>query len=450
MREMSRLTMVAALLLGGCPGEGSRSAATPERAGGEPAQAQARISAAPQTSAPDANAPYWPRLHGPKGNNISAETGLLKNWPKAGPTLLWTAKGIGEGFSSVTLGHGLIYTAGNVGGKTMVTALGLDGQIKWQTDNGPAWTGDYPGTRGTPTIDGGCVYHESPLGEVACFRAKTGEKLWRVNILQQFGGKNIPWALAESVLVDGDRVICCPGGKKGSVVALDKKTGRTVWAARDTGDLAGYASPTLVEIQGRRIILTMTAKAFVGVDADRGELLWRFEHITDYDVNALKPICEGDQVFICSGYGSGAVLLRIKVDGRKASVEEVWRSKDLDNHHGGVILLDGHLYGSAHQANSAKWICLEWLTGRRMYAERGVGKGSLTCADGMLYTMSENGRVGLVAASPRGHQVISEFRLPKGGEGPTWAHPVVCGRRLYLRHGDRLYAYGVGAGDESK
>jgi outer membrane protein assembly factor BamB len=217
-----------------------------------------------------------------------------------------------------------------------------------------------------------------------------------------------------------------------------------VWkSATADEDLAGYATPAVIEYKGLRIILTLTGKALIGVNADDGDLLFRHEHKTSFDVNVLTPIFHDGQIFISTGYHAGSEMLKLTVDGKKASVEQVWESKDMDNHHGGVVLLDGYLYGSCHDRD---WACLEWKTGKKMYREPGVGKGSLTCAEGMLYTLSEKGKVGLVKATPDGHhKVISEFKLPKGGEGPSWAHPVVCGGRLYIRHGDFLYAYDIKA-----
>jgi len=398
------------------------------------------FSTSPQVRAADA--PFWPQFHGPKRDNISTETGLLKKWPAGGPKLLWTARGIGHGFSSVSMADGLIYTAGNIDEKTVITALDLDGRIRWQVENGPAWTKDKPGTRATPTIDGGRLYHKSPYGDVVCLDAKTANKIWGLNILKEFHSKNITWALAESLLIDGDHVICCPGGPETAMVALNKKTGQTVWKSPSTGDLAGYTSPVLVEYQGLRMILTMTSRAVIGVSAGTGELLWRFEHITPFDENILTPIFHDGCVFV-STPRAGCAMVRINVQGDKASVEQVWRSKQLDNHHGGVILLDGYLYGSSYRCNNCRWICLDWKTGRMMYAERGVGKGSLTYADGMLYAFGERGTMGLVKPTPSGHKLISQFEIPQGGEGPSWAHPVVCGGRLYIRHGDFLYAYDV-------
>lgn len=439
----SSLLVTVLFLCWGCSHESPQAAGDRSSAesGDAAAEGELVVSSAPVAPA-DATA-SWPRFHGADGQNHSPDTGLLTAWPKEGPPLAWKRSGLGSGFGNVTLGEGRIYLSGNRGERTTITALDLDGQLRWRADVGGAWTGDYPGTRGTPTLDGPRLYHESPVGDVVCLNAENGEKLWSVNLLDRFGAANLRWALAESLLVDGEHLIASPGGPKVSLVALDKKTGQTVWTAPSTGDEAGYASPILVELQGLRIVMTLNAKALIGVNADTGELLWSYPHPTEYDINATMPIYHEGQVFISSGYGSGSELLKITVTGTKASVVRVWQSVELDNHHGGVLLVDGYLYGSSF---NGKWLCLDWKTGQKRYAERGVGKGSLTWAEGMLYTFSEKRDVALVRATPDGHQPISRFRLPSGGDDPTWAHPVVCGGRLYLRHGDWLYVYAVRKG----
>jgi len=415
---------------------------TPASSEDTPATSDDAPSAGAETAAAAPEGPFWPRFHGPNGDNLSTETGLVKQWPEGGPKLIWSTQGIGHGFSSVAIANAMIYTDGNVDEKTVITAMDMDGNVVWQKENGGAYTGSHPGTRGTPTIDGDRLYHESPLGEVVCLDAKSGERIWGRNILTEFGAKNIQWALAESVVIDGDHAICCPGGPQASVVALDKATGETVWAAKGTGDKAGYATPTVAECQGLRMVLAMNAKALVGVNADNGDFLFRHPHETKYDVNATSPVYHEGHIFITSGYGSGSEMLKLSVDGRKASVEPAWAAKELDNHHGGVLLLDGHLYGSS---SKGKWVSLNWETGEVAYSEGGVGKGSLTYADGMLYTFSEKRKMGLVEATPSGHTVISRFELPSGGPGNSWAHPVVCGGRLYLRHSDQLSAFDVRA-----
>jgi outer membrane protein assembly factor BamB len=391
-----------------------------------------------------AEAPCWPRFHGPNGDNHSPDTGLLKQWPDDGPQLIWTAKGIGHGFAGVTIADGRIYTAGEIDDATVITALDMVGHVQWQTENGKGRkTASPAGARCTPTIDGPRLYHENAGGQLVCLEAQTGQRLWGLSLGTEFQGQGGGYDQSESPLIDGDRVICCPGGAT-AIVALDKHTGKMVWRAPPGGAPAGYPSPVLVCHQGLRMILAVSAFQLFAVNADTGELLWQVKHYQSgpFCICTLPAYHDG-QVFLTAGYGKGSVLLQIKVDGKRASVEPVWRSTDLDNRQGGVILLDGYLYGVADRNSHAKWLCLDWKTGKTMHAERGLGQGSLTYADGMLYILGEKGKVGLVPATPTSHELTSTFKIPQDGEGPVWAHPVVCGGRLYIRHGDFLCVYDV-------
>lgn len=407
-------------------------------------------------NAASALAADWPMFHGLDGENKSAETGLLEAWPEGGPELLWTASGLGGGYSGVSVADGLIYTTGNVDEKSMVFALNLEGEKVWTYANGPSWDKSYEGTRSTPTIDGNRLYDLTPIGNLACLDAKSGKKIWTRNILDDFGGKPPQWALAESVLIDGEKAICCPGGEEASVVALDKMTGETIWTTPSTGHLAGYATAIIFEQDGLRILATMTAKGLLGVNADTGEKLFFFEHPTKYDVTATMPIYHDGRLVISSGYGTtGTTQVKVTVDGDDASVSQVWNSRELDNHHGGIILHEGYLYGSSHGFNRpGKWIVLDWETGELQYIGEGLprldnpdrddnAKGSATYAEGNFYFMTEKGRVALMEANPEGFNIISMFNLPEGGEGPTWAHPVISNGRLYLRHGEFLYCYDI-------
>ena len=304
--------------------------------------------------------------------------------------------------------------------------------------------GSPPGTRGTPTVDDGRVYYENPHGQVTCLNAATGKTLWTLNVLKKFRGRNITWGLSESLLVDGDRVVCTPGGKEASLVALDKRTGRTVWICSGAGDPPGYCSPVVVEQGGLRQIVTMLARCVVGVHAATGKLLWRVEHVTHHDENISTPIVHGGCVLVSTQY-TGARLLRLRVEGERATAEQVWHSKALDNQHGGILLVGDCVYGSCRQASRGPWACLDFATGKSLYAERGIGRGSLTYADGLLYAVNHGRTVALVRPTPRAFEAISQFQIPAGGKGPTWAHPVVCGGRLYIRHGQFLYCYDIRA-----
>ncbi len=392
-------------------------------------------------SGADSNS-YWPQFHGPNRDNRSTETGLLKEWPEDGPALLWTTSGLGHGYSTVSIARGMIYTAGSIENDTVITAMNMGGEIQWQVTNGPGWTGDRPGTRSTPTIDGNRLYHQSPIGNLVCLDARTGKMIWGFNTLEKFKSKTNTWALAESLLVDGQQLICCPGGPQTSMVALDKNTGSVIWTAPSTKDLAGYSSPSLVEYEGLRIIIALMAKSIIGVNADTGELFWHLKHESYADENVMTPIFHDGHVFI-STLKAGSVKWKLNVESDKVSLKELWRTQELDCHHGGVVLVDGNLHGNSTFQNSKLWICLDWQTGDKKYMDKGVGKGSLTYADGMLYMLSENGVMGLVRPGAVGYELVSSFDIPKGGMGNSWAHPVICGGRLYIRHGDFLYVYKI-------
>lgn len=372
---------------------------------------------------------------------------MLDQWPEEGPPLLWRAQGIGLGFATVAIVGQRIYTAGNVGDSTVISALDYSGRLLWQAKNGPAYERSHPGARATPTLNEGKLYHLNADGDVVCLEAETGRRLWSLNMLERFNGRNIRWALSESLLVDGRRLICYPGGETISMVALDKHTGETIWTCTGVGDAPGYASPRVVDYGGLRQIVTMTARAAIGVEAESGRLLWRFEQEAPYDVNCNTPLYHDGHLYLFRTWGRGATKLKLVVKGDQCSVEQVWHTQDLDNEHGGVALVNGYLYGQADGNHRQRYLaCLEATTGRTMWTDTrlaGRGSASLTLADGMLYVVSDRGEVGLVRPNPKQLEIVSQFQVPPGGEGPLYAHPVVHDGRLYVRHGDFLYAYDI-------
>ena len=392
------------------------------------------------------SATTWPCFHGPGRNNHSPDQGLLQTWPESGPLLLWTASDIGHGYSSVAIAQDRIFTAGMLDRQTHVTALDMTGKILWQKVNGQSWEAterqswavSYSGSRGTPTIDGGTVYHLSELGRLTAFDLHTGAERWHVDVVQTFRAERPKYGLSESVLIHEDSVFCCPGGAEGYVVALDKRTGRTLWANSRIQDPVGYCSPVLAEIDSIEQVITMSAERVFAFAPDSGRLLWDHPFGNSRGNSATDVITNEGLVYASSGYGAGSILLRPRrqQDGRFV-VEQVWKSDLLDNHHGGVLLLDGHLYGAGHEARG--WFCLDFQTGNKRWQTN--GKGSLTYADGMLYCLDERGAISLVKATSERWDEVSSFRLPRGGKGLYWGHPVVCGGRLYVRHGEKLFAY---------
>ena len=400
-----------------------------------------------------AEAADWPQWRGPNRDGKSSETGLLKKWPEGGPKLLWSIEGLGTGFSTVSVADGLLYTTGMINREGILFAYDLQGNPKWKKSYGTEWRGSSPGVRTTPTVDRDRVYVMSGHGRVVCFDAKTGEEKWAVDTLKRFDGKNIRWGISESVLVDGNNLMCTPGGKDATIVALDKMTGETVWTSKGLSEKSCYSSLILVEKGGNRLVVNMTENSVVGVDADTGKVLWvdKFEEYQEKpkNINPVTPVYYNGCVYATSGYDNGGAMLELSADSSKVSRK--WVDTTLDCHHGGVVVVDGYIYGANWKNNrDGNWVCLDWDSGKVMYEKEWICKGSITYADGMLYCYEEKeGTVALVKASPEGFDIISSFEVSKG-TGKHWAHPVVCDGRLYIRHGDALMVYNIRAEDRSQ
>lgn len=381
----------------------------------------------------------WPQFRGPNRDGKSTETGLLQVWPTGGPKELWAVENLGMGYASVAVVGDTIYTTGMENKQGFLYAFDLQGRLKWKKQYGPEWTGSYPGTRTTPTLDGDRLYLMSGQGRIACFNALTGDAVWHIDTLKTFRGKNIRWGIAESVLVDGDKVICTPGGQNATVVALNKMNGQTVWTTQGLSDLSAYCSPMLVERGGTRLIVTMVQKHIVGIDADSGTVYWRIPHQTSYDISAVSPLYHDGMIFVTNGYKKGSFGLKLSKDGK--SCTQAWAQKKLDVHHGGAVLLEGTIHGAS---TGKRWINLDIATGEINYQDRLVGKGAVLYADGLLYGYGENGQLAIIKPGPDGYRMISSFKITKG-EKEHWAHPAITNGRLYVRHGTALMAFDIKA-----
>jgi len=385
---------------------------------------------------------YWPGLHGPRRDNMSTETGLLVRWPDGGPPRLWTFTECGRGYACPAIVNGRLFTSGDFDRDEYVLALDLDGNLLWKTQNGKAWRGAEPGARTTPTWSDGMVYHLGPHGRLAALRAETGEEVWAVDLVEAFGARRSTWGFAENVRVVDDVVLCVPGGTRGRVVALDKKTGRPVWVNTTVGDDQAYCSPAVVTHEGRRQLIILMKKSVVGVDLATGRRLWSHPHPSRYNQNVDTPLYHDGRVFVTSGHQAGGRLIDIGPDG--STVRQVWHCREFDNCHGGVLLLDGYLYGVGCRMYHKGLLCVDWETGEVAYRHEPVGKVSLTWAEGFIYGVGQKGEVRLVKADPKGATIVSEFQIPPvATKDHLLAHPGVCGGRLYIRHADHLLAYDI-------
>jgi outer membrane protein assembly factor BamB len=382
----------------------------------------------------------WPQWRGPKRDGVSAEKGLLKDWPRTGPPLLWKATGAGDGYSSFSVVNGRLYTLGARGGTEYVMAFDTSsGRKVWEVAHGSRFGNDRgDGPRATPTVDGDRLYAFGASGDLTALELATGRKIWSVNVLRQFGAANITWGLSESPLVLSDRILVNAGGSGASVVALRKTDGSVLW--KSGNDEAGYSSAVLHESGGIRQAIFFTGQRALGLDVQTGKLLWSYDQVANSTANVATPISRGNRVFLSSDYGTGAALLELTPAGGAFSARQVYFTREMRNHHATSVLVGNYLYGFS----SAILTAMNFDTGQVAWRDRSVGKGSVIYADDRLYLFSENGVVGLVEANPEGYSEHGRFQIPTGSL-PTWSHPVVSGGKLFIRDQDQIYAYNVAA-----
>jgi len=379
---------------------------------------------------------------------ISAETGLMKSWPEKGVALLWSCTDLAKGNSSVSFGNSSIYTTGNKGNDDILFALDMKGKVLWQTVFGRSWTQSYPESRATPTVEGNRVYCTSGYGDLACIDGTTGKIIWSYKASEIHKGTYGSWGIAESMIIDGNKVYFSLGGPQTMTIALDKTTGKLIWKSASLGDKPGYVSPILVNYAGRKMLINVSLRHVFGVDVSNGEILWKVAHPKQDDGDLIKcvtPLFKDGRVYVTGGYNTGGMMVEIAKDGKSAKT--VWTDEVLDVHHGGVVLVNGYIYGANWISNgNGNWCCIDWNTGKKMWEERWNNKGSIIAADGMLYIYDEkSGNVGLVKLNPLKFDLVSSFKVTLGSAGPYWAHPVIKDGILYLRHTNALMAYDIKA-----
>jgi outer membrane protein assembly factor BamB len=398
-----------------------------------------------------ASASDWPQWRGPDRNGISDEKGFRKAWPKGGPDLLWKVSDIGRGYSTPAVVGDRVYVLGSEGTENeFVEALSArDGKNLWSTRLGkvgnPKQNPNFPAARSTPTVEGDVVYALGSDGDLACIQASSGKVQWQKNLRKEFGGKPGTWAYSESPLVDGDTLVCTPGGSEATLVALNKKTGDVMWkCATPEGDEAAYSSAIIVEAAGKKQYVQLLQKGLVGVDAKTGQLLWRYgKPVSVYGANIPTPVSAGDTIYVGSaGTGGGAVKIASK-DG-KLEPEPLYFGPKYPTAIGGTVKVGEYLYGCSGQTLE----CVEFATGKMKWEERSVAPGSLCYADGLLFLHGEDGEVALVEASPDGYHEKGRFTPAEqpakaNGMEKAWAYPVASNGRLYIRDHESLWCYNV-------
>jgi len=393
----------------------------------------------------------WPQFRGPGRDGVSAERGLLQEWPEGGPTVLWSADIPGRGYSSPIIGGGRIYLTGDDGEELHVFALDLDGKLLWEAKHGASWKESYPGARASVTFSEGRVYLENAHGRLACFDAATGREVWAIDLLKSFGGRNITWGLSECLVVDERAVYATAGGTEALLVALDKATGAVLWKSPPLHDSAGeravenasYVSPILVQFGDRRLVIGCSLRHLVCADAATGALQWTRRFPTTYSVISMMPALVGSSVFMTAPHGKGGQLFELKAPASPdaaVGAEDRWRTP-LDTLQGGVVQVADKLIGSFYGGRKG-WAAISVQTGEVLYTLAET-KGSPIFADGRVYALCEDGWMLLLEAGEAQFKQHGRFRFAEASSRDAWAHPAVLDGRLYLRFHEKLICYDV-------
>lgn len=371
-------------------------------------------------------------------NGVYADNNLLKSWPEGGPEMLWSFEGLGDGHSSPVIALGHIFISSMIEKDGYITVLTMDGKEVNKYKYGEEFFESFPGARSTPVIDGNWLYIYSGKGVVYAFEALTGKLHWQKAMLSVTDGENIKWGVTETIAIEGDKLYITPGGKTDNIVALNRFNGNIIWTSPGTGDLSAYCTPELFETGGRKILVTMMASHIVGIDTETGQMLWSYEQTNQWSVHANTPIFADNALFCTSGYGRGTVRLNVSSDG--SSITKAWFNEKLDNRIGGVVYLDGYLYGSGDKNRG--WHCIDAKTGEEKWYNKALGNGVTIAADGMLYLYTDRGELVLAQASPNEFKITGKTKITLGS-AQHWAHPVINNGILYLRHGKAVMAYKI-------
>lgn len=374
-------------------------------------------------------------------DGIYPDTGLLSSWPAGGPELLWYFEGLGQGHGSVSFGKDRVFVLGMPDTMGVLYAFSLKGDLLWQQEYGPEWHTNFKGPRSTPTVVGHLVYFLSGQGVVYCYDGRNGKLVWAVDMQKEFDAPNITWGFTESLLVDGDRLYCTPGGPVHNVVCLNRHNGETIWTSRAMAEPSAYCSPALIIHNGTRLVVTHTTESIFALDALTGQMYWSFPQRQLHKIHANTPIYWQGHIISSSDYersDNGLVSIALSNDGKSATV--AWRNQGFTNLMGGIVLVDGHIYGSEYRKSG--WSVLDAQTGQLVHKADTLGNGVIIWADNRMYLYTEEGIVALVDAGPNHFTIEGSFSVPKGTD-EHWAHPVIHRSRLYVRHGNALMVYNL-------
>ena len=384
------------------------------------------------------NAQSFNTWRGPDRDGHYHETNLLKSWPANGPRMIWAFEDLGKGFSSPVFAHNKIFVSALDGDNGYIYVLSIDGRMERRFGYGRDFSSSYPGARSTPVIADNLLYMVTGHGELVCIDINSERRIWSKNLFSDFDGQNIRWGFTENLVVDGDVIFVCPGGRRNNIVALNRHNGNVIWSSPGKGTLSTYGSPLLFEHGGRKIFVAHMADNVVALDASNGELLWSYPFSNRHNIHPNTPIYYEGEVYVFTGYGKGGYKLSLNQDGSR--IVRAWENTQLDPKTGGAVLVDGFLYGSGDR--NRRWFGVDWRTGEVVHEARDIDVGNVIVADGMLYAYTERGELALLRPNNGRFSVISQTRIQLGSD-QHWAHLVIHNGILYVRRGNAIMAFDI-------
>lgn len=318
------------------------------------------------------------------------------------------------------------------------------GKAQWKTTYRTRYTDDFNfdnGPRSTPLVATGKVFTLGADGDLSAFRLTTGEKLWTRNINTDYGVNKAFFGVGTSPMIAAGKLIINVGAKGAGVVAFDPANGKELWKSTDDG--VSYSSPVTAKIDGEELAVFFTHKGLLALKPADGKEVYSYpwRPRINASVNAASPIVSGNQIFISTSYGTGAVLLEASKGGE---LTEVWKGdKSLSCHYNTPVLLNGYLYGldGRQEGGQAQLRCVEWKTGKVMWKEPAFGCATLTLADGLMLAMAETGALVLIEPKPEGYKELAKATLL---EKPVRAATALSGGKLYARDSKQLICVQVG------
>lgn len=379
---------------------------------------------------------------GPERDGKYPETGLLKEWPKEGPELIWKYEKLGVGHASAAVTNDKVFTTTTQksDSTTWVYSWNLDGELLWKKKLGKEFMKTYPGVRSTPLIVNEHGYFLSGMGVIYCFNSNTGDIVWQRDVFNEFDGKNIMHGITENLVIDGDKIFCTPGGEKSNVIALNRFDGTTIWECKANGQLSSHTSPIIVEHNKQKYYITQTANSVIAVNIENGEMAWSHPLNYKWKLHCFTPIYKDGKVFVIDGQGAGCFMLDVADDFK--SVNQIWTDSTLDDYMSTPIEVQGRIYSTVRMRKEAKWCCLDWETGKTIFHDTELNPGSIRYADGLFYAYTDNGEMALVKATDKGFQKISSFQVGKKKKD-HWAPVTIKDGRLYIRYTNGLYVYNI-------